>query len=364
MNEPGDSNPPFMPDLCRLPVVLAVLAVTQLLVIVYVLSLNSMARFDWELLSLLSLYAQWLSMLSVALLCNARGMINRLPTARAAAASFALVLVVVALTNAVAQWIYAGRSWGGWSLQWLLRDLFIVAVLAGIAFRYMYVQQQWLREQGATDSARLDALHARIRPHFLFNSMNTIASLIRFAPAEAESAVEDLAALMRASLSERESVVDWPHEQAICEAYLRIEQLRLGERLRVNWCLQAMPDNVLLPPLVVQPLLENAIYHGIEKIPAGGSIDIDVRPHGELLRIKIQNSIEPPAAQSPAGQLPTSHSLASKPAAGGRHNGIALRNIRARLASIYKSKDGHNPASLSLDAAQNSFVVCMDIPLQ
>ncbi|MBT8139607.1 MAG: histidine kinase [Gammaproteobacteria bacterium] len=349
MSETGDSNPPFMPDLCRLPVVLAVLAVTQLLVIVYVLSLNSMAHFDWERLSLLSLYAQWLSMLSIALLCNVRGAINRLPTAQAAGASFALVLLVVALTNAVAQWVYQGRSWSGWSVQWLLRDLFIVAVFAGIALRYMYVQQQWLREQGATDSARLDALHARIRPHFLFNSMNTIASLIRFAPSEAESAVEDLASLMRASLSERQSVVDWPHEQAICEAYLRIEQLRLGDRLQVNWCVQALPENFVLPPLVVQPLLENAIYHGIEKIPEGGCIDIDVCAGDDTVRIQIRNS----------AQL-----LVPDTDSAGRHNGIALRNIRARLASIYRGKDGHNPAALTLVAEEKTFVVCLEIPPQ
>ncbi|NNL56759.1 MAG: histidine kinase, partial [Pseudomonadales bacterium] len=191
----------LIPDLCRLPLVLGVLAITQLLVIIHVLSLAPLAHFNWELLSLLSIYAQWLSMLSLACLCNLRGAINRLALPLAASASFAIILVVAIVTNSLAQWIYQGRNWTGWSAQWLLRDLIIIAVIGGIALRYLYVQQQWLQEQKATHSARLDALHARIRPHFLFNSLNTVASLVRHAPQQAEEAVEDLAALMRANLS-------------------------------------------------------------------------------------------------------------------------------------------------------------------
>ncbi|MGB5325377.1 MAG: histidine kinase [Pseudomonadales bacterium] len=347
MSENREFRHPFMPDLCRLPVVLGVLAVTQLLVIVHVLSLNAMSGFDWELLSLLSLYAQWLSMLSIALLCNLRPLINRLPTPAAAALSFGIILLVAALTNAVAQWIYHGRSWGNWSGQWLLRDLVIIAVIAGIALRYVYVQQQWLREESASDNAKLDALHARIRPHFLFNSMNTIASLIRFAPGEAEAAVEDLAALMRASLSERHLLVPWTQELAICEAYLRIEQLRLGERLQVNWRLQALPFDFMLPPLVVQPLLENAIYHGIEKRPDGGVIDISAQQHGDTVSIEVCNTVAPSAQGDP----------------GERHNGIALQNIRARLAGIYRvGEDGRNHSALELAPDESVFIARLAIP--
>lgn len=341
---------PFMPDLCRLPVVLGALAVTQLLVIVYVLSLDTVLRFDWELLSLLSLYAQWLSMLSIAVLCNARRIINSLPVPAAALLSFAIVLGVAASTNATAQWIYHGRSWVGWSWLWLLRDLAIVAVFAGIALRYIYVQQQWLREQSASDSAKLDALHARIRPHFLFNSMNTIASLIHYAPEQAEAAVEDLAALMRASLSERQSLVPWARERAICEAYMRIEHQRLGERLQVNWNIDDIPEGFMLPPLVLQPLLENAIYHGIEKLPDGGSIDIDARRQGDSLRFVVRNTAAPDADNSETAEA-------------GR-NGIALQNIRARLASIYRdATDGSDRSALALIPGTQHFIAQLDIPL-
>lgn len=348
MPNTSENQLPFLPDLCRLPVVLAVMAVTQLLVIIYVLSLNAMSHFDWERLSLLSLYAQWLSMLSIALLCNARKLINRLSTPGASLASFALVLLVVTITNAFAQWIYQGRSWSGWSSQWLLRDLLIVAVIAGIALRYLYVQHQWMREQNATDSARLDALHARIRPHFLFNSMNTIASLIRYAPAEAEEAVEDLAALMRASLSNREALVPWQQELAVCEAYLRIEQLRLGERLEVQWRMAEIPRDFVLPPLVLQPLLENAIYHGIEKIPGGGCIAVEAKRLPGQVQIEVRN---------------TSPDAPADTASPERHNGIALHNIRARLASIYRSNsDGSNHSALRLQGEDGCFVARMLIP--
>ena len=151
-----------------------------------------------------------------------------------------------------------------------MRDLLIALVLGGIVLRYLYLQQQNRIEQIAADQARLDALQARMRPHFLFNTMNTIASLIRYAPNDAETAVEDLSALLRVTLSDRRRVVPWAQECEICEAYLRIEQLRLGERLQVSWDIQKGVEGFYLPPLSIQPLLENAIYHGIETRPQGG----------------------------------------------------------------------------------------------
>ncbi|MCH1487638.1 MAG: histidine kinase, partial [Pseudomonadales bacterium] len=354
---PIEQPHPLIPDLCRLPVVLSILAVTQLLVIIYVLSLGTMAQFDWELLSLLSPYAQWIGMLSLAGLCNLRYLINRLAMPHAILASFAIILLVVMTTNGLAQWVYYGLSWDGWSAQWLFRDVLIIAVIAAIALRYLYIQQQWLLEQSATNSAKLDALHARIRPHFLFNSMNTIASLIRFAPTEAEKAVEDLAALMRATLSSRQLLGDWQQELEICQAYARIEQLRMGERLQLRWEVADVPSELMLPPLVLQPLLENAIYHGIEKLPEGGVVRVAAHRNNDVVMFTVTNPRVP-------HELVDMHKNSESSRQDAQHNGLALDNIRARLASLFRdSASGRNMASLDLTQSEHEFIATLSIPL-
>ena len=357
MSLPIEQPHPLIPDLCRLPVVLSILAVTQLLVIIYVLSLGALAQFNWELLSLLSLYSQWIGMLSLAGLCNLRNLINRLAMPQAILASFAVILLVVMATNGLAQWIYYGLSWDGWSAQWLFRDVLIIAVIAAIALRYLYIQQQWLLEQSATNSAKLDALHARIRPHFLFNSMNTIASLIRFAPTEAEKAVEDLAALMRATLSSRQLLGDWQQELEICQAYARIEQLRLGERLQLRWEVADVPSELMLPPLVLQPLLENAIYHGIEKLPEGGVVRVAAHRNHDVVLFTVTNPRVP-------HELVGMHKNSESSRQDAQHNGVALDNIRARLASLFRdSASGRNVSSLDLTQSEHEFIATLSIPL-
>ena len=357
MSLPIEQPHPLIPDLCRLPVVLSILAVTQLLVIIYVLSLGAMAQFDWELLSLLSLYAQWIGMLSLTGLCNLRYLINRLAMPHAILASFAIILLVVMTTNGLAQWVYYGLSWDGWSAQWLFRDMLIMAVIAAIALRYLYIQQQWLLEQSATNSAKLDALHARIRPHFLFNSMNTIASLIRFAPTEAEKAVEDLAALMRATLSSRQLLGDWQQELEICQAYARIEQLRMGERLQLRWEVADVPSELMLPPLVLQPLLENAIYHGIEKLPEGGVVRVAAHRNNDVVMFTVTNPRVP-------HELVGLHENSESSRQDAQHNGLALDNIRARLASLFRdSASGRHLSSLDLTQSEHEFIATLSIPL-
>lgn len=343
-----DYSHQLIPNLCRLPVVFGVLVLTQLLLIIYVLSLGTVAAFNWELLALLTLYVQWVSLLSLLGLCCLRSFINHLSSPVAVLVSLAWILAVVGLANGLAQWVYAARIVPAWSGQWLLKDLLIALVIGSVALRYLYMRQQWLFEQRATHSARLDALQARIRPHFLFNSMNTIASLIRYAPAEAEAAVEDLAALLRASLSDRRQFVEWRQELAICKAYARIEQQRLGERLQLDWQLAAVPDDLLLPPLVLQPLLENAIGHGIERRAEGGTVSVSAVQDAA----RISFSIENPLAECPSDAVPTNH------------NGLALDNVSARLASLYSDpQTGEPQASLTLGQCDDKFVATLTVPL-
>lgn len=309
---------------------LAVLLVTELVVIVYVLSLSPLGSYRWETLALLSLYAQWVALLSAAGLCRLRPLLNRQSSAIAALICFCWILVVTVVANVAAQWIAPSSPMNGFSLSWLLRDVIIVAVLAAISLRYLYIQQGLRVEQRASHKANIDALHARIRPHFLFNSMNTIASLISYAPEEAEKSVEDLAAMFRAALSQNDVLVDWQHERGICEAYLRLEKQRLGARLNISWQIDALPENFQLPPLSVQPLIENAIYHGIERITDGGTLAINAQLYDGLVTITIENPLA-----SDMDLLVNSHA--------DDNNGMAVENIRARLAAIYKLPDDASP---------------------
>ena len=353
---------PLLPHLCRLPVLLAILFVTELVVILYVFSLSPLGTFNWQRLSLLSLYAQWISLLSVGGLCHlgprmrGRGenTVNHLSPKVAGLLSFSWIIAVTLITNIGAQWVYVGGHWAAFSFAWLLRDVMIIAVLAAMMLRYFYMQQSWRAEQKATQGARLEALHARIRPHFLFNSMNTIASLISYAPEDAEKAVEDLAALFRASLSQSDVLVSWQQELDICLAYVRIEQQRLGHRLQLDWQLGDIPAHCQLPPLSLQPLIENAIYHGIERSAAGGTVVVRAQVNDNELRIDVENLYQP-------SDLALVHTAAKA------HNGIAIDNIRARLAAIYHGVESnsrqHVKAQLLMSKTLQLFIATLILPI-
>jgi two-component system sensor histidine kinase AlgZ len=164
----------------------------------------------------------------------------------------------------------------------------------------------------AITEARLQALQARIRPHFLFNSLNAVLSLVRSDPRRAEHALENMADLFRALMSQANHLVPLEDEVALTRAYLELEQLRMGDRLQVAWHIQKMPGDALIPPLVIQPLVENAVYHGIEPQPGGGEISLNIYRSGDKVHIVVRN---PVAADA------------------GHHKGnrIALANIRERL---------------------------------
>jgi len=167
------------------------------------------------------------------------------------------------------------------------------------------------------EAARLTALNARIRPHFLFNSLNTVLALIRDEPRRAETALEELSDLFRALMRDPSDLVSLSDEIALCRQYLELEKLRLGDRLQVRWEVSDVPLEILMPPLILQPLLENAVQYGIAPLASGGEIRISIRMKGEMLNLTIENPL-------PAVPI------------GGKHgNQMALSNIRARLALFY-----------------------------
>ena len=190
----------------------------------------------------------------------------------------------------------------------------------------------------ALAEARLQALQARIRPHFLFNSLNAVLALIRRDPRRAERALEDLADLFRTLMSDARTFVRLADEIALLERYAALEQLRLGERLRITWELDGAPTDALLPPLVLQPLLENAIYHGVEPGTDPADVLVHVERRGNRVLARIENPFLPAEVQR-AG------------------NRMALENIRERLQLFFDAE-----ARISTQAAGGRYRVEIEIP--
>ena len=171
----------------------------------------------------------------------------------------------------------------------------------------------------ATTTARLAELQARIRPHFLFNTLNSAIALVRAEPAQAEALLEDLSDLFRHALVEQGETATLGEEIQLAQRYLAIEQVRFGERLRVQWLLDPNADGAHLPPLLLQPLVENAVKHGVEPSRHGGKLRIATQRRGDRVVVRITNT------------LPTQHESSTST----RGHGIALDNVRARLALLH-----------------------------
>ena len=226
--------------------------------------------------------------------------------------SISVVLLVMVSTLAVYQFggeLYAPAI--GFGSFPLLRTALVAGVMAAVLLAYFRLRAQVLSP--ALHEARLQALQARIRPHFLFNTINAVLGIVRADPKRAETALEDMADLFRMAMAQSGDQAAMLKEVDLARQYLALEQLRLGERLKVNWQMQDVPDDALIPPLILQPLLENAVYHGIEPLTAGGVIDIKLYCNANEIHLDVRN---PRQAQSD------------------RHSGnkMALSNIRERLA--------------------------------
>lgn len=188
----------------------------------------------------------------------------------------------------------------------------LLSLSATAAMLYYFDLRQRAYSPAITE-ARLQALQARIRPHFLFNSINAVLSLIRSQPKRAETALEDMADLFRVLMAENRDLVPLEQEITLCKQYLNIESLRMEDRLRVDWQVDELPNHALVPPLILQPLVENAVYHGIEPIAEGGEIVVIITHKANELHIKISNPY----------QANNSHHMGNK---------MALKNIKERLA--------------------------------
>ncbi|MDX1698243.1 MAG: sensor histidine kinase [Thiohalobacterales bacterium] len=334
----------FLPSFCDVRLVFAVVVITELLAFVLALVSPGILDNPWENLGLLSMFMQWIALTSAAVLCVARRYLARLGNTAAGILSYLLVLLVTAAVSEMAFWLMVSSQAftainSGQHLQFLLRSLIISTVIAAVVLRYLFVQHQWRVQLQAETRSRIQALQARIRPHFLFNSMNTIAALTRSRPETAEEAIQDLADLFRASLNNTHERTTLAEELTLARRYLNIEALRLGDRLQVEWDMDNVPPDTRVPPLILQPLLENTIYHGIEPLPGGGLIRVAGTMEQGMVDITITN---PVPAQG-----------------GGSHEGnrIALDNIRQRLGLAFGPRAG-----LETEGTGNEYRVNIHFP--
>jgi two-component system sensor histidine kinase AlgZ len=249
--------------------------------------------------------AEPMLLVSLAALCAARPVLHALGYVRSLAAVAAFVVGLAWLMTRVLALALPQVDVIAWP-QLALLSLFAT----GFTLAYFDLRARALSP--AVAEARIQALQARIRPHFLYNSINAVLSLMRSEPRRAERALEDLADLFRVLMADNRTLAPIEQEVELVRQYLALESLRLGERLRVRWHLEAMRPDALVPPLVLQPLVENAVYHGIEPSESGGEIEIDVAVAEGQLRMSLTNPYP----------------------GGGRHaagNRMAMVNIRERL---------------------------------
>ena len=340
----------LLPNFCDVRNIFILVLLTEVLAIIFSMAATRSSEQFWNYLSVSSLLMLWIALLDTAILCQLKSWLNKLSTTRCLLYSFAIMMTVSVLvaifTSSVSVYLLSDIEKIDVDGPFLLRVTTISAVIYFLLLRYFYMDQQWRLNLAAQSRAEIQALRARIRPHFLFNSMNTIASLIEISPEKAEQAIEDLSDLFRASLNEQ-NMSTLADEIELTKSYLAIEFLRLGERLQVEWDIDPDLLDVEVPSLCIQPLAENAVYHGIEPLPEGGKICISALHSGSALMLSVSNPLLP--------ELPASNRQNQVNSKG---NQMAQDNIKQRLKLVYA-----NRGAFLINDTKDQYTVSLSIPL-
>ena len=329
---------PRLPDFCNLGIMLRLLLLVNVLLIIAIIvrssansDIISMAR-DYLTVSIIAQPAIILSLLAA---CAAKSLVRKLTYWQGVSAVFVLQAFIGGvfwfLRGALMPLVPIGDNIAVWQFA-----LFFLLATSVVLF-YFDLRARSLAP--ALTEARLQALQARIRPHFLFNSINAVLSLIRDEPRRAERMLEDMAELFRVLMADNRKLHPLADEIALCRRYLEIEQIRLGKRLRVEWQMTDMPPDTMVPPLILQPLIENAVYHGIEPHDGVGILSISVTSAGRQLRITLSNPYH--------GQ--------STHVSGNR---MAINNIRERLQLHFDAEAG-----LHAEVRDAQYIVSIHMPL-
>jgi len=320
----------LLPDFRNLGVMLRVLViVTGLTLIAAILKSSNWATVIQQWIGITAI-VQPIAILSVLLLGAANSWLHKLAYRSAVAI---IVLAETAITMLVLRFgavvLDIGMDDAG-------RNALLAAATTIVLIGYFNLRNRALSP--ALAEARLQALQALIPPHFLFNSINAVLSLIRAEPKRAEAALEDMADLFRVLMADNRKLAPLESEVELCRQYLALEQLRLGPRLRIDWHVDKMPKDALTPPLVLQPLLENAVYHGIEPSIEPGVVSVNIYHVRDEVHMVLRNPYRKDG----------SHHAGNK---------MALGNIRERLALHFDAE-----ATLQARVGDSDYEVHITIP--
>lgn len=328
--------PDVLPNFRNLGVTLRILLISNGLALLLALLLaNTWADVPLYMMQIATLLTPIL-LSSLLLLWAMQPWLNRIAYWHGALAVNALVIMLTLFTYYFGGELYRppGRA-DAWFDA--VRYILLSVLVSGILLMYFRWRSRVLSR--ALHEARLQVLRARIRPHFLFNTINAVLSVVRTQPRQAEIALEDMSDLFRMAMADTQDLVPLRQEIELGRQYIALEQLRMGERLRVGWQVQDVPDDALIPPLLLQPLLENAVYHGIELLPQGGNITVALYRSGDELRIKVEN----PCPVRDAAPHPGSR--------------MALQNIRERLELLFDVE-----ARYQVESGKNFYRVEITLP--
>jgi two-component system sensor histidine kinase AlgZ len=327
---------PVLPDCCNPYILVRILVpVHALAVLVALITASGWGSFVSKLTEIVMLMEAPL-LASMVLLCALRKRVNGWPQSAQWATGVGVPALLTGMVAAfVAPYILLAddQQSAAW---WIAGRMVIAAILALVAIELLRLRAKVYSPSLA--EARLQALQARIRPHFLFNSLNTVLGLMRSDPRRAEQTLENLADLFRVFMRDTRSLVPLDEEVVLCQQYLAIEQLRLGERLKVRWNIDQMPGDALLPSLLLQPLIENAVHHGIEPRTEPGEIEITCTRPGDRVRVEVLN----PLAEQPNSRA---------------GNQMALSNVRERLMLLYDME-----GRLETQEHEGQFRLWLEIP--
>ena len=337
----------FLPDFCSMKMLLVVFFLAELLALILTLATDTSGFGFLSEFAIRSLFSLWIALMSASVLCVLKKNLYNNNNIIASLTAFVVIQVVALIVIwLVIDWLPAIEL-----LPPLIKEadrvtfycrVLGVSSLVSLAFlRYLYVLFQWKQQVEAKAEAKLDALQARMRPHFLFNSLNSIASLTRVEPELAEELVEDLAELIRASMHvDQALLVKLEEEIKLVNLYLAIEHHRLGQRLKVIWEMEDIPNDALIPPLSLQPLVENAVYYGVEPSINGAEILIKGKKTLTGIMLIVRNTRSDQSASSQR-----------------KGNQVAMENLSARIAGCFAG-DGR----VLIHSSPDFYQVTIEIP--
>ncbi len=324
-----------LPDFCRASIIyLTIIASLLLAALMAFLGTNWRSNY-WFNFSSFALFNLWTALSSIGLLCFIKRYFGQMTLRRFSNLAVLITTSISVIFSLLLQW-YLDQNI---SFEFLLRNGAIALIVSGVFFRYYFLQQQSLLQIQAEAEARVQALQSRIRPHFLFNSLNTLANMAAIDPDKTEESILDLADIFRASMQRADKLIPFAEEQQLCEQYLKLEKQRLGDKLHYQWQTDTIAADLPFPPLLLQPIIENAVYHGVQHRQDGGEIRITGVSAKNHMQLEVTNP------------LPTTQASLHK------GNSLALRNIRQRLEVLYQGR-----ANLSYHSSNDSFYCRIKIP--